>query len=237
LKKTLLGLILVSVLFISACEQVGFLGVSEECEAQAKKLFPKDIVLYYDDIRGFDHVNSFEWADGTVGYRSSAFSATVYGCLLYTGKGENRNYCHTEPVFEAPGHFKYSKQVTNEEGIILGYNEFTVQFIVDTSKTTNKRGANPIVDYNLKSCKWVNIDNLKIEEPYKIAKAEYAWTQPNDEQVEEFCSDICRPSGLQKYANNVNHNFFECGCRDGSSYDIDYQTKEEISKEEREKKG
>ena len=78
-------------------------------------------------------------------------------------------------------------------------------------------------------------ENLKKQEGMEEA----AWKATNpgklsDNEAKEICRNLCG----EKFsvANNINHNFVECGCNNRQNYNIDYQTRQPINNEEVQKR-
>jgi hypothetical protein len=72
-----------------------------------------------------------------------------------------------------------------------------------------------------------NLEKQKIME-------ENAWKKRNpgkltDESARNICRDLCGEKF--SFSNNLNHNFVECQCN-GKTFNIDYETKQQISQEE-----
>ena len=76
----------------------------------------------------------------------------------FLSSGQNINYFYqkTQNLANEQG-LKYSKEVTDKNGIIIGKNQFEVKLILDTKDQNINRGSADfdVVDEDFISCKWI----------------------------------------------------------------------------------
>jgi len=135
-------------------------GIS--CEEKAKELFPENITVKYrflEDISpSSDYTGQYgKWKDG------SSFSGNSHEFIFLRegkNKGENINYYYM--TYPDRAFFRYYKKIINEEGIVLGSNEFTVNFVLKPIPNSKRKLDGvytledcEIIEYEFVSCNWV----------------------------------------------------------------------------------
>lgn len=131
--------------------------ITDECKEKARTIFPTRIALYSPAS-----IVSFNWQEGTQYWQDGEFHRkgdTKYyyprGHYVYLGSKEGQNSYYY--YMRDNEWITYSKKVVDNEGVIIGYNVFEVQFILDSRDEVIGEGLMlKVVGDEFKSCKWVS---------------------------------------------------------------------------------
>ncbi|PIN78918.1 hypothetical protein COV14_01645 [Candidatus Woesearchaeota archaeon CG10_big_fil_rev_8_21_14_0_10_33_12] len=153
------------------------LNEGKSCEEKAKELFPENITVIVSEgkvyyLKGGNKYNlGSTWKDN-----SSFYSGSIYLRKgIYEGENINYYYLTNLGAFDfitiENDLFTYNKKIINEDGIVLGNNEFKVIFVLKPILNSrreeyyyngwgNPMGINivedcEIIEYKFVSCNWV----------------------------------------------------------------------------------
>ncbi len=162
MNKLTIGLLLIVVLLVSGCVK----EISPACKQKVEGLIPDKMRLHRVDCLTYGdvwNVIDFAWKDGTLN------PLTTIMLIEYkkgSKKGENINLYYPSHLYK-DGSLTYSKRVVDEQGNILGDNNFKVKLIlkpIPDSESTYQ--ATPtvvcdtldfeIMDYEITSCNLIN---------------------------------------------------------------------------------
>jgi len=171
------GLFLVSLLVLSGCEEFELAQnlnkYDDNCEEKAKELFPLMVPAVWNDFgTPYYDIKDFRWKDD-----SRANVPSFLYCYRGQETGENVNYCYMKDRTPEKEYLEYSKQVIDSGGNILGYNQFKVLFVLDTTdgvlgvagsleelndiRVIPNKKFYPIIGYDLISCNWVEKEEIE----------------------------------------------------------------------------